>query len=512
MRSIPLAMTWEMLRRGRWGLLAAALGANLLPAILLTALRYDGALVRGDPSQIVIHVALVQINMFLFAAAVFAAQGHPSRLYAFPVPTSQLVAWHLLPAMAAVAIESLASTAALNAVFDLGWPLWGPALFVAVALVWVQAACWLTEKTAWLVVAMTLVAVFFGLWLKSRYGPIFSQPSHYWTQVTPMEVATMLALAMAAYATAVVGVGRNRRGQPLRSFGIVAWLGRVFEGSPRDGLCFRTPAQAQLWFEWQKKGWFIPGMVVFCIFVGFGAWLTFSRRADDLCGGFVVGGGLLSLMGLIAGMIIGNVGPNDENFEIGSFLATRPMTSAHLAQSILKTAAKSVLMAWFIWAGAFLALYLLLLAIDAVPRLNLPTELGWRYLPATLLGSWVVVATAASIGLTGRSRPFVEVLLLSFASFVVVSLFSKYALSPQARQQLVHGAAYAAAAAMALGTAWAFAAALRRSLVRRRTVYLACAAWASLASLVALERASHTIAPPHIDAFVLGIAALVVAP
>ncbi|HEV3004324.1 MAG TPA: hypothetical protein VGX78_07670, partial [Pirellulales bacterium] len=397
MRSIPWTMTCEMLQHGRWGLLAAALGANLLPAILLTALRYDGALVRGDPSQVVIHVALVQINMFLFAAAVFAAQGHPSRLYAFPVPTSQLVAWHLLPAMVAVAIESLASTAVLNAVFDLGWPLWGPALFVAVALAWVQAACWLTEKTAWIVVAMTLVAAVFGLWFKSRYGAIFSQPSHYWMEVTPLEITTVLALAMAAYATAVVGVGRNRRGEPVPSLGIIAWFDRVFDPAPNAGLRFRTPAQAQLWFEWRKKGWFIPGMVVFCILVGFGAWLMFSRRADDLCVGFVAGGALLSLMGLIAGMIIGNVGPNDANFEIGSFLATRPMTSAHMAQSVLKMAAKSALMAWFIWAAAFLALYLLLVAIDAVPQLDLPKVLGWRYFPATLLCSWVVVATAASI-------------------------------------------------------------------------------------------------------------------
>lgn len=43
MRSIPLAMTWDMLRHGRWSLIGAALGANALPVLLFGALQYDGA-------------------------------------------------------------------------------------------------------------------------------------------------------------------------------------------------------------------------------------------------------------------------------------------------------------------------------------------------------------------------------------------------------------------------------------------------------------------------------------
>src|SRR5712691_2504066 len=132
MRSIPLAMTWEMFAHGRWILIAAALGANVLPALILTALRHEGTIDPSDPSQLVMHMVLVQINMFCFAAAAFAAQGEPSRLFAFPVPTSSLVAWKMLPAMVLVSLETLVSSAALNVVFDLNWPLWGPALFVAV--------------------------------------------------------------------------------------------------------------------------------------------------------------------------------------------------------------------------------------------------------------------------------------------------------------------------------------------------------------------------------------------
>jgi hypothetical protein len=511
MRSIPLTMTWEMLWRGRWGLPAAALGANLLPAILLAALRHEGAVVPEDPSQIVIHITLVQINMFSFAVAVFMAQGQPSRLYAFPVPTSVLVAWHLLPAMAAVAIQSVVSTAALNATFHLNWPLWGPALFVAVALAWVQAAAWLTEKSAWMVVATGAVATVWGLGFKSRYGAVFSQPSRYWMEVTPAEILTILVFAILAYCTAVVAVARNRRGEALLSLGIVAWLDRLFDSAPDLGLHFRSPAQAQLWFEWRHKGWAMPGAVVFSSLFGFGAWLMFSRDAGDLFHGFVVGGGLLSMFGLLGGLVMGNSG-QESNFEIGSFLATRPITNTQLARTILKAAAKSVLIAWIIWAATFLALYLLLVVIDVVPKPALPKDLGWWYFPATVLGPWIVLALVASLGLTGRSRPFMDLFVLSFAIFIVLSLYSKFALSHQAQAQLARGVVDAIAAAMVIGTSCALAAARRRALVGWPTVYVAAGMWGALSAPVVLEWILRPAAPFHICALFVGIAALAVAP
>ena len=39
MRSVPLAIGWEMLRRGRWPLILYALVANALPVLLFTGLK-----------------------------------------------------------------------------------------------------------------------------------------------------------------------------------------------------------------------------------------------------------------------------------------------------------------------------------------------------------------------------------------------------------------------------------------------------------------------------------------
>ena len=41
MKTIPAVMTWELLSRGRWSILAALLGAIAFPVMILTALGGD---------------------------------------------------------------------------------------------------------------------------------------------------------------------------------------------------------------------------------------------------------------------------------------------------------------------------------------------------------------------------------------------------------------------------------------------------------------------------------------
>jgi hypothetical protein len=512
MRSIPQAMIWEMWRHGRWSLLLGALAANALPAMLLAALRHDGALDYLDPSQIVIHVVLVQINIMIFGAAIFAAQGSPSRLYALPAQTSSLVAWHMLPAMALIWLLSAASSAALNAVFDIDWPIWGPAMFAAVMVAAIQAAMWLTEKSGWEVVAFALVALAMGLWFKARYGTTFSQPTWLWNEVAPVEVATMLVVAVLSWFAAVAGVARNRCGDPLPSIGFIAWLNRLFDPAPDVGRPFRSAAQAQYWYEWRQKGWAMPAILVFGLVSGCSLWLIFSRTATDLFHGFLVGGGLLSMGGLISGLIMGNSGPNDANFNMGHFLATRPMTTSDMAHTIWKSAAKSVLIAWILWIVAFLALYLILLAAQVTPRPTLPRELGWWYFPATLVGAWTVLWLLASAALTGRSKLFVQLLCGLLVTSIATTLLSRFVLTRQAQAQLWHGVLVVVGVLFVLGTAWAFLAARRRALIGWPTVYVAGTLWAALSALVAVADVLQARQGLPIYLSLVGICALAVAP
>lgn len=511
MRSIPVAMTWEMLTRGRWNLLAFAIVANLLPALLLTALRHEGIDDPGIPSMLVIQVMLVQLNMLIFGCALFDAQGQPSRLYALPIPTASLVAWQMLAAMLAMALESLASTALLNAVFDVGWPLWGPALFAAVGVAAIQAVLWTTEKSGWIVLAITMVGGIVGLWFKSRFGPMFSQPTHPWVEVTPVEVFTLLLFAGLSYYAAVVGVARRRCGEPLPSLGIIAFIERVFDPPPDVGPPFATPLQAQFWFEWRKKGWALPVVVVFGMFIGLSIWVIFNRDVKELFEGFVAGGAMLTMAGFL-GLFLGNVGSNDTTFEMGHFLATRPLTNTEISRTTLKVLARSVLIAWAIWAVPFLILFASLHALEAVPNVQVLEDFGWWYFPATLLGSWTVVSVLAAISMTGRTQLLAQLICGLLGGFVGLATFRRFVLPASAWLPFDRGVGITIAALLLLGTLWAFGMARRRSLIGGPTVGFAASAWALLSGLIVFDWVLHPARPWLAGALAVSLAALVVAP
>ena len=511
MRSIPMTMTWELLTRGRWSLLAFALAANLMPAMLITGLRLSGALESDNPSMLVMQVVLVQINMLVFGCALFDALGQPSRLYAMPIPTTSLVAWQMLPAMAVMALESLASTAWLNAVFGLGWPLWGPALFAAVGVVAIQTALWSTEKSAWMPLAIALPAALLGFWYKSRFGSPFSMPTHPWDNVTPSEILSLLAFAGLSYWLAVVGVARRRCGEPLPSLGIVAWFERVLDPPPDVGAPFAATVQAQFWYEWRRKGWAMPFTVVLGMAFGLGIWVLFVRELKDLFEGFVTGGVMLSLMGFM-GLFLGMVGPNDQTFEMGHFLATRPLTNIEYSRTILKVLAKSVLIAWGIWAVPFLILLAVLSANHAVPSVEILSDLGAWYFPATLLGSWTITAVMASMSMTGRSNLLAQVVVGSLAFFIGLGVFAKYALPKSSHLPFARGVAVVIGMAIVLGAVSAFVAARRRALIGMPTAAASLGVWVVLSGLIAFDWTRHPERPLSQVVLFTGLASLVVAP
>jgi hypothetical protein len=267
------------------------------------------------------------------------------------------------------------------------------------------------------------------------------------------------------------------------------------------GVPFRSPAEAQFWFEWRKKGWAMPCITVFCLILMLGVWLFFIRKPEDLVEGFVAGGGLLSALALVGGVIFGNTGPNDANFEMGNFLGTRPMRTEDMSRTILKAAALSVLFAWAIWAAAFLSLVAYLFVTNTLPQPLFPGGVQWWYFPATLLGCWTVLALATSGGLMGELKWFGLLYAGLMCFFVAEVVFSKFVLSHAAQAQVFYGTVTTCGVLFVLGTVWAFAAALRRSLIGRPTT-----------CIVLLEWSRHPVEQFPVYLFVIGLMAAAVAP
>jgi hypothetical protein len=510
MRSIPWAMTWTMLRRNPWGLLGALLGANLLPVLLLTALRAQGGVDPHDPAMIVMHVVLSQVSVFVFAAALFGAQGPISKLFCYPASTATIVTWRLLPAMALAALGYTAGALAINAMFAVDWPVLGPALTVAAALAAIQAAFWLTYESAWMVVAVGAVGSVIGIWHKSRYGPPFSPPSRLWQLVTPTDMAVLIAITVLGFVGSVIGVTRLRRGDRVPALGIAAWLLGALDRAPGESRRFQSPEAAQAWFEWRRKGWVMPAIVIFGMLCALFGWLVDSRESQELFDGFIAGGFMLSVMGMLCGLVFGIAGPNDTVLQIGQYLATRPIASERMARTVLKSLARSVLIAWLIWLVAFLIMFAILRSNGFEPK-DTFRQHAWWYFPATLVGPWIVASLGASLGLIGNEKLLTQVLFSTTAVLLGGMIFGSFALSEDARNVFKQLAACSVGVGFLCATIVAAYVARRRALIDLPLIVTAICVWLLLSACVVVV-ANQVGATLAMMIFGCGVAALAVAP
>lgn len=478
MRSIPAAMTWELLKRSRWQLFFALSSVIGFPALVLLAIRHSGKLPADDPSMLTMNFQVMLVGAMAFGTALMFAQSRVTHLHVYPMTTSTLVAWRLIPGMVLMALLMIVSILALNIIVDLRWPIWGPALVTATALALLQAAAWLTEKSVgWMVIVMAAIGVTVGTWFKSRYGPISSDPTHLWTNVTPGEVLTMLAATGVAYALGVFAVGRNRCGRPPLSIGFCDWVERAFWLLQKPTPALRTPLEAQLWFEWKRKGWVLPLTVFGLVSCGFVAWyFSDDRRAASLVEGLFASGGLMWVLGLLGGLVLGNTGAHDAGFAMTQFNATRPLSDADMGCIMLRTAAKSVVMSWLIWAAA-LAMTCLVILLNSPPHTLKPSSGVWWFLPLTLAGYWASTGVLMSIGLLGRSRLFIQVACGVPASIFAFAIACSALFRPEVAAMAAQTAIYALSFGTIAAVAWVFAEARRRRLVATTTIGVAAASW-----------------------------------
>ncbi|MDB5342849.1 MAG: hypothetical protein JWP89_1226 [Schlesneria sp.] len=514
MRSIPYAMTWELLRRGRWQMLLAVLGANLLSLLLLMALRMDGPLDLDDPGLITMQVVLIQFQPLLFAVAIFASIDLSSRSYVLPIPTSTLVAWKMIPSMILMFLESILSALALNWLFNLHWPLWGPAFLSAVSLAMILAALWYAQGSIYLPFCVGIGGTIIGLWYKSRWGPIFTLPTHAWSSVSPLEAITMILFAVASYFVAVAGVTRSRRGEVLGADGAWLWLDRLFNWTfdtrADKELRFATPQEAHFWCEWTKKGWVLPAVVSCGLVFGLAAWTVFSRKPADMMEALIAGGGILSAIGMLGGILVGNTGPTDSSYEMGSFLGTRPLTDRDLSTTTLKVLAKSVLYSWLIWAAVFVVVTGNQWLSGQLVNSPIFQKLYWWYLPITLLGAWIANSVIASLSLTGHSSLWVKIACVVFACYVAVLLSSKL-LDYDSRAWLLGGLMVLTGIAASGISIYLVVAARRNSLISQSLMILGASIWVALSAVIIAE-SFRSLIPPSAVVLMIGVASLAISP
>jgi hypothetical protein len=518
MRSVALALGWELYWRNRlwFALTLAYLGGA---AVVLRALQGVGAPGILESAAGIATLPLLWAALALLAAFTYAQRadlaaggtGFPARLFTAPVGTAALVGWPMLYGALAAALLWLATALLVLRPCGLEAPLAWPALLCAAFLAWLQAVSWWPFGWAWLRVAVA-VLLLGGLvtvaLLLGAMGPL--------ADVAPdlsewAAAAVLAALLPPAYAAAVAGVRRARRGDcqswpsPFRG-----WAGALTAPFGRRRP-FASPAGALLWWEWRRHGLGLPAMMALTL-----PWVllpTLLPGQDELFrrGGLAVVLFLPVLDAVAAGTSLGNMSYRPAP-HVGPFLATRPVSAAALVAAKLKVAALSTLAAL-----ALLAVVLPVALLRADVRADVAELWGalLRFYPPGKASAVVAVLALALPALTWKGlvgnlhvtlagRPWVNwtataagLLLLAGGSGAGYWAYHH----PEAHATLWRLAWWGAAAAVALKLlvgGWAVRALYRRRLVPPRALAGWLAVW--LLAALALFAALAWLLPPGLMA------------
>lgn len=351
MRSHAAAVAWELGRRHRLGMSAAAVYLVALATIRLLWLA-PGHRVGFDDDWAFAFVVIVPMSttfMYFLAVFSFGLEGdlagresmYPSRKLTLPVTSAALAGWPMLYGTSAMALLWLATRLLGVWPADLRVPLVWPAVLAAAVLAWAQALTWMPYALPGLRVIVTVallvmidVVVFLALGLGASEG-------------------TMLAILAPniplAYLVAWFAVARARRGEAPDWRKIFAWLGRRAERMRRRTGRFGSAAHAQAWFEWRRHGRSLPLLVA--ILLPFELSMLVLFRETPVIVGEVIVAVMLTppLMATFVAASVSRSSPlGDDSWQMTAFTATRPVTSASLVSAKLQATIVSTMVTWLI--------------------------------------------------------------------------------------------------------------------------------------------------------------------
>jgi len=354
----------------------------------LAFLTYGVALAVSVPAIVRLHlhgvalVAAMPLEMALFITiALFANpdadivgrnSGYPAYLLTLPVRTVELVLWPMLSCMGTVVLGWLALAHLILNPLGLALPLWWPALILAGLVAGIQAVYWLPLGLPYLRLFLLLAVTGLVVGVGIRGATLLS----------PVALTTIFLVTISvAFGVAVSGVARARRGDTPE------WTLRQerADTAPATRKPFRSPHQAQFWYEWSRNGLLLPlvvgGLYLFVYACSLRSEvrvpldllhpLVPSEQAVQGVAGILVSSGVK--MGLFLGlaltpMLAMSIGcgvwrPGNRNRDqsLNLFYATRPLTSAEMAFAKFRMAAQSALLTW----GIVLLFELLILLCPA---------------------------------------------------------------------------------------------------------------------------------------------------
>lgn len=351
MRTPAAAFAWQFLRRHRWGWIALLATILTLAAIKITVLTGQFRLELSDATfALLVPVPLAATFLYLLAVFTYGISGDlaaresmvPPRMLSLPVSTAALAGWPMLYGCISMTVLWFAIRGAGMFPPGVDVPRFWPALFASSLLAWTQALTWMPYPLRGMRIVISI------LLLVSIDVVVFTA-----LETRPRESTMMLLLAPllpAAYVTALAAVRRARRGD------VPDWSAGERLANGRDSAVrrdFRSPASAQLWFEWRQFGRSLPLLVAIVLPAGLSLLFLFHETPAIVVEIVLASFLLPSFMAIFVAATAGKSSSNaSESYGITPFVATRPIEDRALVIAKWQAALLSTLAAWVVVAAA----------------------------------------------------------------------------------------------------------------------------------------------------------------
>jgi hypothetical protein len=492
MRSLEVALAADYVRRGQWIIPVVLLTITALPMWLFAAFRQDGVLTPGAHEAVALHVTLTLIMGFGAAIAVFQALGKQARHFIRPISAARLVACQMALGAVTIAGMYMIAAATLN-LGGAGWPLVGPALFLAATLACALAAIWSLEGAVFgQLLGCIAVSTPLTFWFSRCYGAqSFGDWKQMWRDPTASEALMLGGISLAAYGVAIVGVSRVRRGDVWDFAALRQWWERQFVGQS-PARTFATPQLAMAWSEWRQKLTVVPAILVGCFLLLMAMFWVFNLvETKELLEvsrtlPLVV---LLLVLPLIFGLMAGNCGTESGKTGMRFIMATRPVSDTLLAVAILRNCVAGLLLSWGTWLVGFVVIAAMLYWSGyhaEVTQAIWPVGSTIKQLAAmsfiVVLMSWTFTALMATLVAAGRPWLIVCMLTGLFGLCLTFALLKQFVTESQF-EALASGWYVCSGAAYVGVTIATYVAGFRARLLDFRVILPVIAVWLT-ASLV----------------------------
>jgi hypothetical protein len=345
MHSPAAALAWEFWGRHRRGL------AGVCVLVLGFAL-FSAAVSMSAKSASLHSMWFLMCLAYVFGVFAYgfdgrletAESGFPARLFVLPVRTWVLVGWPMLQGMATAVLLWVIWDRLVLQANGVQTPAWWTLMLAAVVAT-SQAIVWQPFGLPWvrLVVAIPLITAVIrvpGPFALAGY-PLLDPDTR-----NNVLGAFAVTLISGAFLVAWSGVSRARHGETagkLWAIGATGRSGRVW----RDRPPFSSPLQAQVWYEWRRRGFSYLLTVMISVAAVMACGLLFEKTAHAMVGYVPI---FLLLPPIIAGFwgsYMGGAGdPVKSLFELTAYSATRPMSNTTIVAAKLRMAARTATITW----------------------------------------------------------------------------------------------------------------------------------------------------------------------